>query len=64
MVDGTAATRQWVVVTGATGGVGSRVVRKLLASGQNVRAIVRDPGKARKLLVSFVPGGVHAPMER
>ncbi len=53
MGDGRSAARRFVVVTGATGGVGSRVVRKLLASGQNVRAIVRDPGKAWTLLVSL-----------
>ena len=39
-----------VLVTGATGGVGSRVVRELRARGVSVRAFVRDPGKARALL--------------
>jgi uncharacterized protein YbjT (DUF2867 family) len=48
-----AAEKTWVVVTGATGGVGSRVVAKLLSRGRNVRAVVRDPGKAKALLVSF-----------
>ena len=38
-------------MTGATGGVGSRVVGKLLESGRKVRAVVRDPGKGRNLLV-------------
>jgi uncharacterized protein YbjT (DUF2867 family) len=34
-----------VLVTGATGNVGSQVVRELLARGVPVRAFVRDPGK-------------------
>ena len=38
-------------MTGATGGVGSRVVGKLLGSGRKVRAVVRDAGKGRSLLV-------------
>ena len=36
-------------VIGATGKVGSAVVRRLLAAGQPVRAYVRDPDKARRL---------------
>jgi uncharacterized protein YbjT (DUF2867 family) len=39
-----------VLVTGATGGVGSSVVRELRARGAAVRAFVRDPEKARALL--------------
>ena len=35
-----------VLVTGATGNVGSRVVRELRKRDANVRAFVRDPGKA------------------
>ena len=38
-----------IVVTGATGTVGSEVVRQLNAAGQKVRALVRDPAKAEKL---------------
>ncbi len=34
-----------------TGGVGSRVVRKLLEQGATVRALVRDVPKATELLV-------------
>lgn len=45
-------TEEFVVVTGATGGVGAKVVAQLLADGKNVRAVVRDPSKAEKLLVS------------
>jgi uncharacterized protein YbjT (DUF2867 family) len=39
-----------ILVTGATGNVGSRVVRELHARGVSVRAFVRDPGKATALL--------------
>lgn len=39
-------------LTGATGGVGKRVVQQLLGQGRVVRALVRDVGKARQLLVS------------
>jgi uncharacterized protein YbjT (DUF2867 family) len=52
-----------VLVTGATGNVGSRVIRDLMARGGNVRAFVRDPGKAAGMLcdepgrcVEIVPG--------
>lgn len=37
--------------TGATGGVGKRVVERLLQSGKHVRALARDVAKARTLLV-------------
>jgi len=36
---------------GATGGVGKRVVAKLLQAGKHVRALVRDASKAQELLV-------------
>jgi uncharacterized protein YbjT (DUF2867 family) len=39
-----------IVVTGATGNVGSSVVRSLLERGEKVRAFVRDPEKARRIL--------------
>ena len=39
-----------VLVTGATGNVGSRVIRELLARGASVRAFVRDPDKATVML--------------
>ena len=50
-------------VTGATGFVGRNIVRELLAHGWSVRALVRDEGKARRVLpeserLSFVTGGV------
>jgi uncharacterized protein YbjT (DUF2867 family) len=39
-----------ILVAGATGGVGKRVVKKLLAQNYQVRALVRDAAKARELL--------------
>jgi len=39
-----------ITVIGATGNVGTLVARGLLAEGQRVRALVRDPGKARDRL--------------
>lgn len=39
-------------VAGATGGVGKRVVQRLLEQGRVVRALVRDVDKAKSLLVS------------
>ena len=39
-----------IVVTGATGQAGSEVVRALAARGERVRAFVRDPGTARRML--------------
>jgi uncharacterized protein YbjT (DUF2867 family) len=39
-----------IVVTGATGNVGSSVVRSLIERGEKVRAFVRDAEKARQLL--------------
>src|SRR5215218_3779901 len=39
-----------ILVTGATGNVGSRVVNVLRERGMQVRAFVRDPGKAAAML--------------
>ena len=36
-----------ILVTGATGPVGSEVVKQLVEAGQKVRALVRDPAKAK-----------------
>ncbi|MFE5814472.1 NAD(P)H-binding protein [Streptomyces sp. NPDC056479] len=42
-----------ILVTGATGTIGSEVVRRLTARGEKVRALTRDPAVAR------VPSGVE-----
>ena len=44
-------------VIGATGRVGSEIVRGLLARGDAVAALVRDPGKARRVFGE--PGGLQ-----
>ena len=44
-------------VIGATGRVGSEIVRGALARGEAVTALVRDPGKARRAFGE--PGGLH-----
>lgn len=38
-----------ILVTGATGDVGGGVARRLLAAGEKVRVLARDPAKAAKL---------------
>jgi dihydroflavonol-4-reductase len=53
-----------VLVTGATGKVGNAVARALEARGDQVRALVRDPGRAREVLpgsVELVRGDVTDP---
>jgi uncharacterized protein YbjT (DUF2867 family) len=45
-----------ILVTGATGAVGRRLVDLLLARGADVRAVTRSPGPARAL---GLPGGVE-----
>lgn len=57
-----------VAVAGATGFVGSPIVRTLLAEGAKVRALVRDPAKARQALsgagsdqLVLVPGTLDEP---
>ena len=44
-------------VIGATGRVGSEIVRGVLARGDAVTALVRDPGKAHRAFGE--PGGLH-----
>ena len=44
-------------VIGATGRIGSEIVRGVLARGDAVTALVRDPGKARRAFGE--PGGLH-----
>jgi uncharacterized protein YbjT (DUF2867 family) len=53
-----------IVVTGATGQIGSEVVRQLAAKGEKVRALIRDPKKAASLNdpnVMFVKGDFSDP---
>jgi uncharacterized protein YbjT (DUF2867 family) len=52
-----------ILVTGATGTVGSQVVKQLAATGQRVRALVRDPKKAERFpkAVEVVHGDLEKP---
>lgn len=53
-----------ILVTGATGTVGSEVVRQLVATGERPRALVRDPATARQRLgdqVEHVVGDLERP---
>ncbi|AHJ26864.1 hypothetical protein NSP_5140 [Nodularia spumigena CCY9414] len=53
-----------ILVAGATGGVGKRVVRRLVERGEKVRALVRDIDKARSILgddVDLVAGDITKP---
>jgi dihydroflavonol-4-reductase len=53
-----------VLVTGATGLFGRAVIRRLLVVGSTVRALVRDPARARGLLgaeVDIAPGDMTDP---
>jgi nucleoside-diphosphate-sugar epimerase len=52
-----------VLVTGATGLIGNALVHKLVAGGRRVRALVREPERARRLLptgVELVRGDITA----
>ena len=53
-----------ILVAGATGGVGKRVVQRLVERGYKVRALVRDADKARAILgenVELVVGDITKP---
>ena len=53
-----------ILVAGATGGVGKRVVKKLITQGYNVRCLVRDIEKARQVLgddINLVVGDITKP---
>ena len=54
---------RWLV-TGATGFIGTTLVERLIARGDEVRALVRDPGRARELRsmgAELVTGDVSRP---
>ena len=53
-----------VLVTGATGLIGNAIAQRLVARGDRVRALVREPERARRILpaqVELVRGDVTAP---
>src|SRR4051794_12949253 len=52
-----------VLVVGATGGIGLRVVAIAQQHGLDVRALVRDPARAERLLpdADLVPGDLEKP---
>lgn len=54
-----------ILVTGATGSIGSALVKRLSISGQRVRALVRNPERAAALRaianVEIVPGDLSQP---
>src|SRR5579872_933858 len=52
-----------ILVTGATGNIGSEVVRLLVAGGHKVRVLARDPAKAARLGpgVEIVRGDLTVP---
>lgn len=53
-----------VLVTGATGLIGNALAHRLVARGDTVRALVRDPVRAARILppeVKLVPGDVTIP---
>jgi bifunctional dihydroflavonol 4-reductase/flavanone 4-reductase len=56
---GASATKGPVVVTGASGFVGSWLVMKLLHAGYTVRATVRDPGEYVCIIVLSPSSCVH-----
>ena len=54
LAGGRAYAQRMILVTGATGKVGSELVDQLVAGGQPVRALVRDPEKASRTLPAAV----------
>lgn len=53
-----------VLVTGATGLVGNALTRRMHADGHHVRALVRDPTRARTILpagITLIAGDIVAP---
>jgi len=53
-----ASSDSWVMVAGATGGVGKRVVSQLLKKGRKVRALVRDLDKANAMYADELSNNV------
>ena len=45
-----------ILITGATGTVGSETVRQLAAAGATVRALARNPEKAKGITVTVHAG--------
>jgi nucleoside-diphosphate-sugar epimerase len=58
-MNGGASAKGPVVVTGASGFVGSWLVMKLLQAGYTVRATVRDPGELHCLVLRRRSSQVH-----
>ena len=52
-----------ILVVGATGGVGKRVVKLLIESGQSVRVLVRDQPRGQTLLREFFGGTLPGRLE-
>ncbi|WSD21469.1 SDR family oxidoreductase [Streptomyces phaeochromogenes] len=52
-----------ILITGATGTIGSEVVRQLAQRGEKVRALTRDPSKAKAQARARVPDGSGAGAE-
>lgn len=51
-----------ILVSGATGNVGAELVRALVAAGEPVRALTRDPGRiASRSGVEYVAGDLNTP---
>ena len=48
-----------IAVTGATGGLGGRVARRLAEQGVGQRLVVRDPGRAPELAGAEVAAGSY-----
>lgn len=52
-----------ILVVGATGGVGKRVIKLLIDSGETVRVLVRDEGRARQLFTTLFGGNLPNRLE-
>lgn len=52
-----------VLVTGASGFVGSQLIPRLRCGGHNVRAMARDPGRVDPAILRVAAGGGEQPVE-